>query len=62
MIVARRRYRLPDNVLPDNPTVAELQKASREENDPELRADLFGNIVLARSIGTYPILLTQLLY
>ena len=49
-----RRYRLQDNVLPDNLTVAALQVASREENDPEVRADLFGNIVLAGNVGESP--------
>lgn len=50
-VVHRRRYRLQDNALPDNDTVAALQRASSEENDPELRADLFGNIVLATHVG-----------
>lgn len=46
-----RRYRLQDNALPDNDTVAALRRASTEETDPELRADVFGNIVLASSVG-----------
>lgn len=50
-VVRCRRYRLQDNALPDSDTVAALQLASGDENDPELRADVFANIVLARSVG-----------
>lgn len=49
---ARRRYRLLDHPLPaDNPAAAVLEAISTTENDPEIRADAFGNSMLAPTVG-----------
>ena len=45
---------MPEHKLPDNAVVAALREASSAESDPELRADLFGNLVLLNTVGELP--------
>ena len=46
-----RRYQLEDHPLTDSPSAELLRRSDMEENDPESRADCFGNIALSSITG-----------
>ena len=47
----RSRYRLGDHPLAVSPNAELLRRADRDEDDPEKRADCFGNIILSSVTG-----------